>query len=281
MIKMDINVKKPLDTDYERIWRSPHFEDADAAFLLDLKNRAESIRCIYADGRLAGAAQLFMETKAFLYVFIFPEFRNRGIGTRAQKLCEKQLSQHNIETIMTTYRIDHPEAKIFAEKHGYKRNFSSAYMKYDGGKFALPKLPVRGYCDADFDAAFKLYAEAFHRMRVSVGDFPDSVIAQPDAETRQIWAQTADERLVFVDAGIVVGYAHVEGDEIGSVAVRIQNQGRGIGRNFVKYACNTILDGGNDFVSLYCVVGNNARRLYDSLGFREVYIADYASKPLV
>lgn len=31
----------------------------------------------------------------------------------------------------------------------------------------------------------------------------------------------------------------------------------------------------------YCVVGNKARSLYDSLGFQEVYVAEYATKSII
>jgi len=276
---MMVKLEKFPGDDYKPVYDSSDFEDADAAFLLDVKSESESLQYVFADDRLAGIVQLCATKNAFLYIFIFPAFRRQGVGSRALELSEEYLRRHGAETILTTYRANRAETKRFAVKHGYKQKFSSAYMKYTGGKFPLLDLPIRGYRNADFDAAFKLYAEAFHRMRVSVGDFPDSVIAQPNEKARQAWNETANERFVFVEEGIVVGYAHIEGNEIGSVAVRIQDQGHGIGRRFVKFICNTILDRGNDFVSLYCVVGNNARRLYDSLGFREVYIADYATKP--
>lgn len=118
-------------------------------------------------------------------------------------------------------------------------------------------------------------------MRVSVGDFPDSVIEQPSENMRKYWAKTANERLVYIKDGIIVGYAHIDGNEIGSVSVQNQYQGQGIGRNFVKYICNKILDEGNDAVSIYCVIGNKARNLYNSLGFQEMYTADYVVKAIL
>ena len=32
-------------------------------------------------------------------------------------------------------------------------------------------------------------AKAFHEMRISVGDFPDSAIEQPNDKMRQYWAE--------------------------------------------------------------------------------------------
>jgi mycothiol synthase len=154
-------------------------------------------------------------------------------------------------------------------------------MKYTGNRFDITEQLIRNYCDKDYDSAHEMYAKAFHEMRVSVGDFPDSIIERPSENMRKYWAKTADERFVYIHDDVIVGYAHIDGDEIGSVSVRSQYQGQGIGQNFVKYICNKILDNGNDEVSLYCVLGNKARRLYDRLGFQEVYTAEYATKSVI
>lgn len=277
---MNITVREMSDTDYEKAYELINFEDADAEFLLAFKNKEKNFNCIFDDDQLVGIVQLIIDKNAFLYIFITPEFRYKGIGWNAFKLCEERLYSNGVEKITTTYRTENTQSKAFANKLGYTRNFSSAYMKYSGDRFDIPEQLIREYCDKDYDSAHEMYAKAFHEMRVNVGDFPDSVIEQPSENMRKYWAKTADERLVYIRDGIIVGYAHIDGNEIGSVSVRYQYQGQGIGRNFVKYICNKILDEGNDAVSLYCVIGNKARNLYDSLGFQEVYIAEYASKSI-
>lgn len=55
---------------------------------------------------------------------------------------------------------------------------------------------------------------------------------------------------------------------------------RGIGRKMVMHLCNLIYQRGNETVELSCVVGNEARKLYDSLGFEEKYIRDFVRKTL-
>jgi mycothiol synthase len=54
----------------------------------------------------------------------------------------------------------------------------------------------------------------------------------------------------------------------------------GIGRKFVMYLCNEIYQRGSATVDLWCVVGNYARNLYDSLGFKEKYIMEFMRKTL-
>ncbi len=278
---MNITVREMSDTDYNKAWELISFEDADAEFLLAFKNKEEDFYYVFDDDQLVGIIELIIDKDAFLYIFISPAFRNKGIGLIALKLCEEKLYKNSVKKITTTYRIDNLQSKVFANKFGYTRKFSSAYMKYTGNRFDIPEQLIRNYRGKDYDSAHEMYAKAFHEMRVSVGDFPDSIIERPSENMRKYWAETANERFLYIHDDIIVGYAHIDGDEIGSVSVRTEHQGQGIGRNFVKYICNKILDKGNDEVSLYCVVGNKARRLYDSLGFQEVYIAEYATKSVI
>ncbi len=278
---MNISIIEMADTDYDKVKELINFEDADADFLLEFKNREKNFNCVYNDDKLVGIVQIVAGTKSYLYIFIDPSYRNNGIGYKTLSLCEEKLFANNAEQVMTTYRKDNIYAKTFANKYGYIRKFSSTYMEYSGEQFNIPELHIRTYCDSDYDKAHEMYAKSFHDMRISVGDFPDSVIEQPNEKMRKHWAITSDERLVYMQNDEIIGYAHIDGNEIGSVSVKTENQGQGIGRNFVKYISNKILAEGNEIVSLYCVVGNKAKNLYDSLGFKDIYTAEYSIKSIV
>ena len=278
---MNISIKEMIDTDYDKAIEKLNFVDVDAEFLLSFKKREDNFWCVYDDKKLVGVVQIDMGKHSYLYIFIDPIFRGSGIGGKTLELCEDKLLANEAEQIMTTYRINNTCFKAFANKYGYIKKYASTYMQYTGERFNIPELPIRRFCNNDYDTAHKLYAKAFHEMRISVGDFPDSKIEQPSNKMRQYWTRTSNERLVYLQNDEIVGYAHIVGSEIGSVSVKTINQGLGIGRNFVKYISNKILEDGNEVVSLYCVVGNKAKRLYDSLGFKEVYTSEYAVKCIV
>ena len=253
--------------------------DSAANSLLDtLQKPGHDVYGIWNNGTLVGGAELEYDKNAFLYVYIARQFRKNGFGTMAVRLCEKELKTDAPNTIETYYLNGDEGAKAFAGKLGYAYRFSSALMRYCGGAFELPALPVRGYEDADYLAAQQLSARAFHEMRMRVGAFPESVVQQPSDALREDWEATAQERFVYVQDGEIIGHAHLEGNAIDSVSIKPEAQGKGIGRLFVKYLCNKILESGHTSVALYCVVGNWARSLYDSLGFQEAYIEDYAVK---
>lgn len=245
-----------------------------------LKNKSANIWAVRQENSLVGLALMQKGRNGLLTVFVEPSARNRGIGTEAANQCEAMLRGANCQKITAVSRADAPESTLFARKLGYRRGFSSACMEYSGPCFPLGTQLVRPYRREDYDQAHALYARAFHEMRVRVGDFPDSVIEQPSEKMCRAWAETAEERLIYLHENHIVGYAHLEGNEIASVSVQPEMQGRGIGRAFVKYLCNHILCAGNQSVSLFCVTGNRARDLYESLSFVEQFIADYSMKVL-
>lgn len=275
---MNMEIKELPDENHGAACRPGDIGDAEAGFVRAVKDRNEDVRRIYVDDELVGVLRLAITKNAFLYIYVFPEFRKAGIGQGAMGLCEEKIRSSGGERVSTLYRTDCVAGRLFAEESGYVRKYSMAFMEYSGTRFSIEEQPIREYRDTDFESAHELYAKAFHEMRVSVGDFPDSVIEKPSGKMREYWDGTADERLVYTSDDRIIGYAHVTGDEIGSVAVAIPYQGHGIGRGFVKALCNRILDNGHDTVTLYCVVGNRAKGLYESLGFREKYVAVNAMK---
>lgn len=255
--------------------------EADSDFMHAVSENDEDIYSILHQEATVGLALLEGDSYAFLYIYIFPIYRRRGFGKAAALLLEQKLCTYNPVEISTCYRIDDSVAHAFAKGFGYIKEFSSDYMTYSGPGFKLAAVPVRPYQDQDYLEAHFLSAEAFHLMRLSTGCFPDSVPDPPSEEARKYWADTANERLVYMSGEEIVGYAHVQGSEISSVSVKPNCQGKGMGKAFLKYIVNMLINTGCTSISLYCVVGNDhARHLYDELGFIRVYRNDYAKKKI-
>ncbi|MBO4452621.1 MAG: GNAT family N-acetyltransferase [Clostridia bacterium] len=242
------------------------------------KNTEESF-AISLDGTVIGLAYIEDDDEeGFIYVYIFDEYRNKGYGYKAAKAAEGMLKS-SPGKIVTGIRNGDDTAKKFCEKLGYRAWFSSAAMKYSGGKFEDGDIPVRQYTDADFIDSFVLAEEAFHKMRVETGLFPDSKVDEPDEESRKFMAESAERRYVYEVGGEIVGYGKLDGDELDVVCIKIAQQGKGYGRKLVKHLVNVMIDKGIKEPLLWCVVGNNkARKLYESLGFVEVGRADYSLK---
>ena len=228
-------------------------ENSDEIFAIGLKETEED------EEKIIGFAYIEDDDEGFYYVYIFPEYRHKGYGYAAACAAEKMFQTVPPFTVITAYDRRDEVAR----------------------KFDVPDLPVRQYRDEDFLEAFTLADEAFHKMRLETGCFPESTTTPPNDKYRQRFAETAEERYVYELDGNIIGYAKLDGDELDIICIRISHQGEGFGRNFLKYMINLMIDSGIKEPCLWCVVGNRkARKLYDSLGFKEVRVTAYPEKKI-
>ncbi|RKN75805.1 GNAT family N-acetyltransferase [Paenibacillus ginsengarvi] len=282
MITDRIRIEHYSETDYDSV-KLLLSEDAEAGedILRVLVKAPELFRTAKLEDKLVALAQVTEPSpQAYVTVYVAPSMRRRGIATALVRQAESVLREGGTHLIRSSFRAGSPTSMAFARSLGYDPYFSSLLMKRSGGPFPLGELPVRVYKDEDYIATQSFYAKAFHDMRVRVGHFPDSVIAPPSEKERRAWQEDAEDRFVYEMGGEIVAYSHISGNEIGSISVRIDMQSRGIGRKFAMRMCNEIYRRGNADVTLWCVVGNYARKLYDSLGFQETYTMQFVRKSL-
>ena len=251
-----------------------------ALFLRLFSDLHRESRIILADGRAAGIVLTGRSGSTFYcIIFVKKEMRRNGIASFALQKFEDEVSETCTE-LSSFFNIEDEAALQFSEKHGYRRHYDSVYMEYYGERPRETPVPVRMYREEDYEEAQSMYAEAFHRMRVAVGDFPDSKPAPQSAKGRAAWKNDAENYFLFEDGGEIVGVGHLDGFEIGSISIRVDKQRQGIGRSFMPYLMNRIFDRGYDKVALECVVGNPARKLYDELGFKPIYTERFVRKKL-
>lgn len=68
------------------------------------------------------------------------------------------------------------------------------------------------------------------------------------------------------------------GAELDLGAVQVEHQNRGLARAMVSLLTGVLMRRGHP--TLWCVVGNPARRVYDALGFVKQYVAVFPRKSL-
>lgn len=245
-----------------------------ALFLRVLQDMPKAHEVVFLEEQLV-ALTCQAPNDRLLMIFVAQASRRHSVGTAILHRAEERFSEGAVSGF---YNIRCTAAEAFAQKHGYMRHYDSAYMQYAGEPFPSCELPVRPYTDADYSETQAVRANAFHRMRVLTGDFPESEIAQPSGGERREWAEDAENIFLYTENGGILGAGFLEGNEIFSVSVRIDRQRQGIGRKFVPYLVNELLRRGHQTVALECVVGNPARKLYDSLDFREIYTERFVQK---
>ena len=252
-------------------------DDADRDFARDVLQNDKCMRVIFVNDVAVGLLVAGEGKTIWMHIYIFPEHRGQGYGSEAYEAFLKAFVTDETEEIMTWYNEEDKQSFQFASRRGFSHKFSSDYMSFEGDTYPQD-APVRPYHSEDFDEVFAFYAEAFHRMRLSTGCFPESQPQQPSQAIRNHWDEKADEYFVYELEGKPVALAHLLGNEISSLSVHPSYQGKGIGRNFLMWIMNHILDEYGK-VDLYCVIGNHkARKLYDSLGFKTSMRICYSRK---
>jgi len=255
-------------------WLSSVAADADGEFLSCVSQDDEDIYAISCGEETVGLALAAVGTPSFLYVYIFLPFRGKGFGTAAICRLEEMLGK----TIQTCCRFDDAPALRFLARMGYTPDFTSSYMVCNGTNHTLADVPIRPYTATDFEAAHRLTAEAFYKMRLASGQFPNSTLEEANSETEKEWYQTAHRRFVCELDGVVVGLLELGDGIIETVAVAPAFQKRGFGAQLISFAVNRLLEEGYQEIGLYCVTNNPARYLYEKLGFTEQYRNVYALK---
>ncbi|EPY2304690.1 GNAT family N-acetyltransferase [Clostridium sporogenes] len=198
-------------------------------------------------------------------LYVKPSRRKEGIGSMVLKALEEKIKNAGVKEIVCDFKVNELE-KSFLYKNGYKHWFHSNFMIYTGGKFTEDNYEITNYKDRDYDKCQKIFSEAFHKMRLSVG--LESTLSRPSEKQKNEYKENAENIFVLKDNNQIVAVARLEGNEIDEVAVAVDKQGKGYGKNLVSYSVNKLLNGGFEKVILWVVEGNPAKFLYEKLGFK-------------
>ena len=203
-------------------------------------------------------------TKTSMTLYVDPEKRRTGIGTLLLNTLEQEMRLEGIREAVCDYLVNDTE-KEFLKHHGYQSWFHSNLMTYSGERLPSSSFDISSYTDSNYMKVQKIYSEAFHRMRVSVG--LKSELSKPSEDERESYARNAKDILVMRVDDEIKASARIEGNEIDSIAVAVDQQGKGYGKTLLAHAVNLLLDRGNPEITLWVVEGNPARTLYEHAGF--------------
>lgn len=225
------------------------------------------------DGALAGVSVFTgAERLSSMSFLIAPPFRGRGLGTQLLAFTLEQMREAGVCEVFCDYQAGDAR-RAFMESRGFTLHFQSRLMSRETGAF-LRNPAIVPYTDGDYERAASIAHEAFHRMRVGAG-IQGSTLDEPSEEERRAWAASAPDRFVWRSGETIVAMLRLEEDEIATVAVDVALQGRGYGRQMVRFALDELHRRGHARAVLWCVEGNPARQLYEELGFVTKRLHDF------
>ena len=91
--------------------------DAEPWLFDEVSENGEGLYAICLADTVIGFAYIEDEPHGFLYVYIFPVYRNKGYGDMAVTAMEQQIKASPLICMMTTYHSDCTAAIHLAEKH--------------------------------------------------------------------------------------------------------------------------------------------------------------------
>ncbi|MFV0401491.1 MAG: GNAT family N-acetyltransferase [Oscillospiraceae bacterium] len=233
---------------------------------------------LLCDGEVAGVSAFTSNNLMSSHTFyIDPEYRNRGLGTYLLRETESRMKEAGIKEAMCDFLLKEPELS-FVEKRGYVRSFDSNFMRYTGGRMASPEADIIPYQDDFYLESQALVAEAFHEMRLSVAI--ESELGQPSEADRKHWQGNSGNTFVLRVGDEIVAVLSLGENEIDSLAVRRDVQGRGYGKLMLAYGVNTLLDRGTKEIFLWAVEGNPAKHLYENAGFEVLRLHRFSKHAL-
>lgn len=238
---------------------------------------------VFDDGSIRGFCTLreprqdHGHTVAGVRIYTEPDRRRTGIASALWGAMLPDIRRSPAELIDTAYRTDNDgDVGAFFARQGFQRWFTNVGLRYEGPRFAEPTIAWRAYEDRYFEDYLRLINVAFEPMRRGNDIepyviFSDELIA--DAGLRKEFADNADNLFVFLDGDRIIGVTEIGVDLDGNgfvdaVGVAPAYQGRGIGRQIIKFAVNRLLDRDIRTVLLSTQDRNAAaRRLYEGIGF--------------
>lgn len=192
-----------------------------------------------------------------------------GIGAALMAKANKLLSQQEAVERSIGICIDGDRSSLqFLYKNGYYISYSSYNMEREGVPLPESNISVRQYEDDDYEICHNIWEIAFYQMHERVGMLP-SYYFPPNERERLRFAEDRNNRFVMLIDGEIVAVGIIHGNELSHVSVRPNVQSRGYGRAFVSFLVNEMMRRGEEIVKLWVVKGNPAKKLYESLGFKE------------
>lgn len=245
----------------------------DCAWVVALESTLAGI------GVFSGAGE-----KASYTLFVRESLRRQGIGTALLNALEEHMKAVGVKEAVCDY-MSEPVIDRFVSNKGYENWFRSRLMIYKGDILELNEahmtagnLEIVPYQDYFYPESQRIFSEAFHGMRLSVG-LP-SVLSQPSEDERARYIENAENLFVLRAAGKQVAVVRLEAPEIDALAVDPACHRSGFGQILAIFAVNELMRRGHKEVSLWAVEGNPARFLYEKVGFESLRVHQFCQKKL-
>ncbi len=208
----------------------------------------------------------------FVFVYISPAYRRRGIGTFAYRQAEARLN-----AIGCNWWSSYPESEAadrFALAVGFDYTNTNSYLVHDGRNVPLCADGIRPCRIEDYPTAPDLWSREYAAMhrRLGLPYETREFTAEERKASYEEFCASLDRYFVLEIGGRIVGVGILFSDcsGIGGLAVDVAYSGNGYGTRLAAFLTNECIRRGCPHPCLYCEGGNdNAMHIYRKIGYVE------------
>ncbi|MCA0972124.1 GNAT family N-acetyltransferase [Halobacillus litoralis] len=216
------------------------------------------------------------ESIAQMSLYIDPEYRRSGLGANLYKETEKLIAERDSDFVSVYLSESQEDGLQFAESMGFVKWWSSPELIYRGKPFSKTNGEFVKYDNVLYESFRKVVQDAYYDLHEKVDIKPYTA---SDDIVKQYQLKNKDRVYVVVQGEEVVASVTVGDGEIENLMVAPDHQGKGYGREALKFGVNTLLSEGYPEVRLCYVTGNEAaENLYSSIGFERLHTTHVCRK---
>ncbi len=269
---MEIVLKK-----YEEIYENEvKAITVDSCYLVYQDFAKNTISLVFKDGILVGWMHLDLPESplysGFVFIYIAPEYRRKGIGTYAYRQAETQL-----KAIGCNWWSSYPESEAadrFSISVGFDYTNTNSYLVHDGRKVSVCTDGIRPCRVEDYPTAPDIWSKEYADMHIRIGlpyERKELSAAERKEEYDNFCKNLNNYFVIEVDNKIVgIGSLFHDNSGIGSLAVDNAYSGKGYGTRLATFLTHECMSRGCSNPCIYCEAGNdNAMYVYKKIGYVE------------
>ncbi|WP_409254108.1 GNAT family N-acetyltransferase [Bacillus sp. SCS-153A] len=228
---------------------------------------------LYVEGEVKGAAYAVLsvnesgEKQADLTIYVKPSYRNKGIGTELFRELSAYAERENQDVLTYHLQVDNGMSpSSFCRKNGLKKWWGSAGLFYKGSSLPEPEAEFELYNDKHFDQFVKVVQDCYYHIQKS-NDLKPYLASPESVRTYQL--RDPENVYVLMDGNQIMASVSIGKGEVVNLMVSPYYQGRGLGRQALQFAVNSMLEQGYEEIRISYMDNNTAaENLYYSTGFK-------------
>lgn len=235
-----------------------------------------TINLIFKNDILAGWIHLNLPDiplySGFVFVYVAPEHRRKGVGTYAYRQAESRL-----KSIGCNWWSSYPESEAadrFAISVGFDYTNTNSCLVHNGRMVSICTDGVRICQVEDYPTAPDIWSNEYAAMHIRIGLPYKKKILSADEREQEFnnFCKNINNHFVIEIENRIIGIGSLFDDNsgIGSLAVDSAHSGNGYGTKLAAFLTNECIKRGCPNPCIYCETGNdNAIHIYKKIGYVE------------